>query len=54
MAQDKRALSEKPERVEVEVKNAAPTEQEIRDRHYKENGVKADLSGGVPPESEEK
>ena len=28
------------------------TAQETRDAHYFENGVKADGTGGVPPESE--
>lgn len=28
-------------------------QQSVRDAHFKENGVKADLTGGVVPESEQ-
>lgn len=38
---------------ELATKKANQTAQAVRDAHYYENGVKADGTGGVPPESEQ-
>lgn len=45
--------SEKPDTKKVDVKDSSKKDQAVRDAHYHENGVKADGTGGTPPESEQ-